>query len=389
MAAKGLGNPHLPMEIILRILTFALTSQHPIIDPLSPCTVRNITKQEEQGRKAQLAIGILSTCKALREEGSQVLWTSNTFTFTSPQAVRNFAALDARYRSQISHVNFRVIAQYYDDDKSRTHRLSKSYHRDLKRDLKLKVEYRPKEGPLIRPGFRSYSWSQIVDFFAALRPPYDPGVANITTPRPRLLPALTSLRLDLVNFADGLLPFSGSEFHDIASHEFGCTLNELQVTGMPFDDAGIKATCELCGLLKDEGLYLDCIPTAVLGCKGRLSSLSTATWCGRVVRAQKANDSDNDDDDDDGDDYAAHHPKLGLLPPAPAEEGHPETPPDMVNSIIWKKVPVARDDSTREWLPFRRQSGYEAKGIVPAKIGGTVPRNKYSVLSYMSYFDRR
>ena len=377
------------MELILRIMAFALTSQQPIVDPLSPCTPKNITKQEEKERKSQIAIGVLSTCKALREEGSQILWTSNTFTFTSPQALRNFAALDAKYRSQISRVNFRVIAQYYDDDRSRGHRLSRSYHRDLKRDLKLKVEHRPKEGPLIRPGFRSYSWSQIVDFFVALRPPYDPRVAYATTPRPRLLPALTSLRLDLVNFADGLLPFSGSEFHDIASHEFGCTLNELQVTGMPFDDAGIKATCELCGLLKDEGLYLDCIPTFVQGCKGRLSQLSGATWCGRVVRAHKAGDSDLDDEDeddeDDYDDYAVHHPKLGLLPPAPAEPGHPETPSGMGSSIIWKRVPIARDDTTREWIPYRRQNGYEAKNLAPGRSSGILPTTGITVLAYMEY----
>ncbi|PHH86545.1 hypothetical protein CDD83_10069 [Cordyceps sp. RAO-2017] len=362
--AHELGRPCLPTEVILRILKLAMTSSHPIVDPLSPLSA-DLLSDQEKARGNQIAIHFLATCRALHVEGTRYLWESNTFVFTTPQALRNFAELSPKFRSCISHVNLRIVARYYDDQRRR-HKLERCYHGDLKKDQLLKVQLRPKETPLVRGGFRCYTWTQVVDFLAALRAPYDPTYRDKKNPRPRLLPSLTSLRLDLVNFADTLLPFSGSELHDIASHELGCTLNELQVTGMPFDDAGMKASAELSGMLKDEGLYLDGQPAFVAHAR-HLQPLSGEKWCARVIRAWKggAPDSDFEDVSDDEDEHPAHfhgyHPRLGALPPAPAETGHPASTRDE-DTVIWKRVPSTRDGEERSWIQFSRFSGYELTG---------------------------
>ncbi|PWI64275.1 hypothetical protein PCL_11307 [Purpureocillium lilacinum] len=59
--ANGPGYPHLPPEVILRILRFALTGAQPIIDPLSPTTSEHLTEQEK-ARGNQIAIHFLATC---------------------------------------------------------------------------------------------------------------------------------------------------------------------------------------------------------------------------------------------------------------------------------------------------------------------------------------
>ncbi|UNI21874.1 hypothetical protein JDV02_007823 [Purpureocillium takamizusanense] len=362
--AHDLGRPHLPTEVILRILKFALTSAHPIIDPLSPTTSDHLTEREKT-RGNQIAIHILATCRALQVEGTRYLWEGNEFTFTTPEALRHFAELSPGFRHKVTTVRLRIVARYYDDQR-RKHKLERYYHADLKRDQNLKVQMRPKETPLVRGGFRCYTWTQIVDFLAALRAPYDPAYRDKKNPRPRLFPALSTLRMDLVNFSDTLLPFSGSELHDIASHELGCTLNELQITGMPFDDAGMKASAELSGMLKDEGLYLDG-PASFIALSKHLQPLSGQRWCARVIRAWKGNPVGSDyDDDDEVDDNLAHfngnHQRLGALPPAPVEQGHPTSTRDE-DTVIWKKVPTSRDGHKRTWIQFSRFSGYEINDL--------------------------
>ncbi|CAM1511319.1 Fc.00g088320.m01.CDS01 [Cosmosporella sp. VM-42] len=363
MTSQDLGKPHLPMEILLKILKSAMQSPFPIIDPLSPSRPENLS-EKEKARGNQIAINFLVTSRAMYDQGTRYLWESNDFTFTTPQAVRAFTDLPLRFRQRITHVNFRIIARYY-DDQQRRHKLDHCYHADLKKDHRLKVQQRPVETPLIRGGFRCYTWNQIIDFLKGLRAPFDPTVKLRKAPRPRLLENLASLRLDLVNFSDTLLPFSGSELHDIASHEFGCTLNELQITGMPFDDTGMKASAELSGMLKDEGLYLDG-PASYVAHTRFLQPLSGKKWCARVIRAWKPKDHSGDDtsgeDTPDAQQRAHSHVKLGALPPAPAEEGHPPSSRDE-ETVIWKRVPTSRDESEREWIQFSRFSGYEMNDL--------------------------
>ena len=359
MSSGDLGYPHLPMEVILRILKFALTSSHPIIDPLSPLTTANLT-EAEKSRGNQVAIHFLATCKALHEEGSRIFWNSNTFLFTTPQAVRDFGELSSEYRNRMTAVTFRIIARYYDDQVHKR-KLDRFYHWSLRKDIRLRVHQRPREAPLIRGGFRCYAWNQIVDFLAALRAPYDPSFHPKSAPRPTLLPSLTRLRLDLVNFSDTLLPFSGPEFHDVTSHEFGCTLNELQVTGMPNDDAGSKAGAELSGLLKDEGLYLDGDASFVMPAKGPLHTLRGGHWRSRVVRAWRdssmGEDSDSDVDMSPESIFSRGHTKIGVMPSAPAEMGPPESTKS--EDVIWKRVPTARDSTDRSWVQFSRYTGFQ------------------------------
>ncbi|KAH7165572.1 hypothetical protein EDB81DRAFT_838302 [Dactylonectria macrodidyma] len=364
MTAQDMGHPYLPMEVLLRILKFAMKSPYPIMDPLSVITSENLSDREK-ARGNQIAIHFLTTCKALNVEGTRYLWESNQFTFTTPQAVRNFAELPLKFRQNIEHASFRIIARYYDDSRTRKHKLDRCYHSDMKKDQLLKVHLRPTETPLVRGGFRCYTWNQIVDFLEGLRAPYDPAFKTRKQPRPRLLPSLTSLRLDLVNFSDTLLPFSGSELHDITSHELGCTLNELQITGMPFDDTGMKASAELSGMLKDEGLYLDG-PACYVAQSRYLQPLSGKRWCARVIRSWKAKDKENDEDSDDSDTPHSHSPphdhgRLGALPPAPREEGHPTS--NREGTVIWKRVPISRDNPDREWIQFSRFSGYEMNDV--------------------------
>ncbi|KAF7558394.1 hypothetical protein G7046_g5764 [Stylonectria norvegica] len=351
-ALQGLGLPFLPMEILLRILMFAVKSPHPIIDPLAPLTSENLTL-EEYSRGNQVAIHFLATCKSMHLEGTRYFWESNSFTFTTPQAIRNFADLPFKFRESIRDVNFRVVARYYDDQKSRKHRLERSYHPDLKKDELLRVQLRPKETPLIRGGFRCYTWNHIIDFLEGLRAPFDPTRRSKKQRWPMLLPNLATLRLDLVNFSDVLLPFSGPELHEITSHELGCTLNELQITGMPSDETGQRASKELSGMLKDEGLYLDAASCYVATGK-YLQPLTGYSWVPKVVRAWSVNaDAENDH-------LPPIHaePILGKLPPAPREEGHPISKcPEAL--IIWRRVPVARDAIDREWIQFSRHDGYE------------------------------
>ncbi|KAF4126825.1 hypothetical protein GMORB2_0562 [Geosmithia morbida] len=358
MTSQDLGRPHLPVEVILRILHFAMMSPHPIIDPLSALTPANLS-EDERARGNQIAIHFLATCRSLYTEGIRMLWSLNTFVFTTPEAVRAFGELNAEYRSRISHVNFRIVARYY-DDQDRKHRLGRSYHRHMKKEVKLRVEQRPKEVPIIRGGFRSYTWNQVADFLTGLRAPYDPSFHLKSTPRPKLLPSLTSLRLDLVNFSDTVIPFSGPDFHDITSHEFGCNLNEIQVTGMPHDDPGMKASAELSGLLKDEGLYLDGQAAFVAPVNRPLIPLKGDRWCSRVVRAQRESSYESDSEFDMIPDtiFSRGHAKIGIMPPAPAETGHPtSTRPDDV--VIWKRVPTSRDSDERVWVQFCRHNGYE------------------------------
>lgn len=365
MTAQDLDHPYLPMEVLLRILKYAMKSTYPIIDPLSPLTAENLS-DKEKSRGNQISIHFLATCKALNVEGTRCLWRSNEFIFTTPQAVRYFAELPFSFRQTITHINFRIIARYYDDQRGRRHKLDRCYHRDLRRDHFLKVSARPIDSPLVRGGFRCYTWNQIVDFLQGLRAPFDPFYRGKKNPRPRLLPSLASLRLDLVNFSDTLLPFSGPELHEITSHELGCTINELQVTGMPFDDTGMKASAELSGMLKDEGLYLDG-PASYIAHSRHLQPLSGRRWCARVVRSGKPKDDDDDEVDSDIETGDVHlmghgHVRLGALPPAPPDEGEPPTMDDD-DECIWKKVPMFRDDPERGWVQFYRENGYETNVV--------------------------
>ncbi|KAI1817537.1 hypothetical protein GGS20DRAFT_13311 [Poronia punctata] len=355
--------PLLPVEIQLGILYYALQSPHPIVDPLTKSRLDRMLPHEKS-KRPNIAIHFLATCRAFLYEGNRMLWSNNTFLFTSPATLKHFAELDSCYRHQVQHVTLRLIARFYDDE-DRVHRLPRTYHSSLRGPVKLTIQRRPKEKTLARRGFRAYAWYQLVDYLEALLPPHNPDLAaasnwtasnsSHTVPYPRLLPLLESLRIDFVNFTDDLFQYPPPQLHDLASHQLGCMLNELILTGVPTDECGTRVTTELSGLLKDEGLLLDHGPVMV----GRTNGLRPLTYdepdnySYKVVRAMPLPPQHQLFDD------MHHRHDVVDFPPAPPDEGEP--PFSMYHSCrtIWKKVPLkpGASDEKRVWKLFDRISG--------------------------------
>ncbi|KAI1335778.1 hypothetical protein F5Y15DRAFT_408894 [Xylariaceae sp. FL0016] len=346
--------PHLPVEIQLRILSYALTSPHPIVDPLSKVEADRLVVNEK-ARSPYIAINILGTCRAYHNEGTKLLWSNNSFLFTAPEALKNFGELEAKYRHRVKSVTYRVIAKFFDDE-TRTHRLPRNHHPDLrKQNLKLKVHQRPQENPLARRGFRAYAWYQLIDFLEAMLPPYIQGLPH-SAPRPKLFPSLEKLRVDFVNFGEDLFQYPPAALHDLASHQLGCTLHEVILTGLPSDECGLRVSTEMSGLLKDEGLLIDHAPTLV-ALKNGLHRLSCGKneceYSSKVVRAMRSVKHPHNN---------LHHEHHGHsssnLATAPTDEGEP--PPSIFHSCrtIWKRVPIQLNDTEeRRWELFDRISG--------------------------------
>lgn len=146
--------PHLPVEVILRIMEYALVARDPIIDPLSKVIPENLTVTEAK-RGPQIAIGFLATCKAYNTEGKRFFWTKNIFTFTTPETLRRFADVQNTVRNTVRHINLRIIARYYDDEQ-RVHKIDSEYHPSFNSSKTLQVIQRHRDpGSLSRSGFVS------------------------------------------------------------------------------------------------------------------------------------------------------------------------------------------------------------------------------------------
>ncbi|KAI0198911.1 hypothetical protein F4808DRAFT_434230 [Astrocystis sublimbata] len=356
--------PHLPIELQLRVLQYAMTSPFPIVDPLSKSRPERMLKREKpqepkKGEKGEqqrnhIAIHFLATCRAYHFEGRKFLWGNNTFLFTSPASLKQFSELDLRFRRSIQHVTFRIIATFYDDE-DRVHSIPETYHSSLRSPIQLAVQRRPREHGLARSGFRAYSWYQLVDFLEAMLPPHDAAIKPSQL-RPRLFPALESLRIDFVNFLCETLQFPPPSLHELASHQMACMLNEVIVTGLPMDDCGSRVGNELSGLVKDEGLMVTHEPT-LLALKDRVRPMKCRpSRCDpqcKVVRGMRALELHSDDD------MFLHDPShhTASLPPAPPDEGEPPESDFHSCRTIWKKVPVAIEGSKRKWELFDRVSG--------------------------------
>ncbi|KAI0379293.1 hypothetical protein F5Y04DRAFT_260117 [Hypomontagnella monticulosa] len=352
--------PHIPVEIQLRIMSFALTSAHPIVDPLCKVKPEHLLLHEKS-KSNQIAIHFLATCKAYYTEGIKYLWANNSFVFTTPEAVRNFSEVPLPIRQKIKEVNFRIIAKFYDDEE-RTHKINRHHHPDLKKPVTLIVHRRNKENTLARRGFRTYGWYQLADFLSALLPPFDPSnrpppgasVSSIPPSTPNLLPSLEKLRIDFLNFGEDLLSIPPPQLHELASHQLGCTLNEVVLTGLPSDESGLRVSNELAGLLRDEGLLIDHAPTmiALRNCIRPLNCDSKEChYASKVVRAMRTVNGHTHED------FHSHF--FGAeFPPAPKDEGEP--PYSLFHSCrtIWKKVPLKLDNiDERKWMLFDRMSG--------------------------------
>lgn len=336
-----------------------MTSQFPIVDPLSkPKKGRLLAR--EKAKTNHIAIHFLATCKACHVEGTRCLWNNNSFVFTAPEALQNLAEVSLIYRQTMNSVNFRIIAKFYDDD-GYAHKLSSSYHPDIKKSWKLVVYRRPKDHALARRGFRAYSYFQLIDFLEAMLPPFEPSDDTTdfelfkTKKRPRLLPNLERIRIGFVNFSEDMLMFPPTHLHDLASHQMGCSLNEVILTGLPSDDVGFRVGTELAGLLRDKGLVIDHAPIMVALRNGiRLlqcdddechytSTVVRAMRNTKLLRHHRHDDSSHLDDE---------------FPPAPPEEGDPPLSTVMSCRTIWKKIPIKLDDmEARKWKLYDRISG--------------------------------
>lgn len=345
-----------------------MTSSIPIVDPMSKVRSDRLLLTEKT-KSNQIAIHFLTTCRAYHVEGTTYLWNNNTFVFTTPEALKTFAEVPLLHRMMIRSVNFRIIAKFYDDE-DRIHKLPSSYHPDFKKPKKLVVHRRPKDHALARRGFRAYAYYQLIDFLEAMLPPHDPtdGTTDFellkAEKRPRLLPNLERIRIDFVNFGEDMLMYPPAHLHDLASHQMGCSLNEVMLTGLPSDEAGFRVSSELSGLLKDEGLLIDHAPTMIAlrnGIRALPCDDDECHYSSKVVRAMRSavrlgiggvpHTNNNSQP-------PHHHNHQEEFPPAPKDEGDP--PPNMYHSCrtMWKKVPIKLDDTEkRKWELFDRISG--------------------------------
>jgi hypothetical protein len=339
------------------IVGYAMSSDHPIIDPLMPLDVSRITAEERKRSKNQVASGCLSACRAFHQEGSKAFWANNTFVFTTHQALHNMGILDLDTRNTISSTTLRVVAQYYDDQKR-----VRKYDSEIPGYPKVRVTPLQRVADpttLGRKGFKSYSWLQVADFLNALRPPFDP-LHDKKQVRPRLLPNMTSLRIDFVNFPNECLDFPSTEIHHIAAHHLARTLSELIFTGLSHDDQGFRTQVDLEAMVRDDGLMLKSIDTLVHH-NGKMNQVEDAEIRARVVRSWRSLVTEKTGEVPHFQD-SHWHPGVrtplpaGLAGPIPLETVHPaslwENRPTM-----WKLVPVSRDSSRREFVEFSRTTG--------------------------------
>ncbi|KAK4172159.1 hypothetical protein QBC36DRAFT_80093 [Triangularia setosa] len=357
--------PSLPVEIMLYILEYSLTSSHAILDPLARLNPNALTPEERKVSKDQIAINFLATCKAYHAEGTRFLWRNNSFVFTDCLALQNFRNLGLEHRKDMKHITMRIIARYYDDDLERDHRAPYPTLNPRSQPLRLRVIPRVHDDTLARRGFRSYTWLQVVDFLDALRPPFDPD-HDKTKPRPRLLPALESLRIDLVNFpSDFLTPPGGPEMHALTAHDLSLSLKELQLTGITDCHWGADISSQLGRMVRDDGLFLKSDSTFVLS--NRLRKQSDADWDARAIRAWKVLAEEYMKSKKKkkvssslsiGGGHHGHHSHSGLvkIQAVPEEEGAPETM-WQERRTLWKRVPLSRDSDERKWVEFDRTTG--------------------------------
>jgi hypothetical protein len=330
--------PHLPTEIQLRILSHVLTSPEPIIDPFYKLRRENVTKKE-WGRN-RINLQFLLTCKSFQVEGMRFIFANNEFIFTQSAALENFTKFSKDLRATMKHVTLRVVGRYYDQVAGR-------------RDLTGNVDYHPQMDTLMMPivarpsgmmkdkGIQAYCWEQVADFLKALQMPTPASIS-----RPKLLPCLESMRLDLVNFCDHL-PYGGYQFGSLVRWHLGQIVDELLVTGAPDPDQDDYFSNEeklLHQLVRDEGLVGSATPIFV-SVPGGLRPLKKYAITQQVIRADKP---------------PSFKSAKKLIHP---EGGEPPKSDYPAGRTIWKWTSDSLTKSTKQWIEFDRRSGLPADEI--------------------------
>jgi hypothetical protein len=332
--------PQLPTEIRLRILSHALTSPDPIIDPFYKLRRDNVTK-EEWSRTKQINIHFLATCKAFRVEGLQLLFANNSFIFTQAASLENLAKLPHHLRTTVKQVTLRVVGRYYDEAAGRRDLTGNvDYHSSIDK-LMIPIIARP-PGMIKDKGIQAYCWEQLADFLKALLMPTPASVF-----RQKLLPGLDTMRIDLVNFCDHL-PYGGYQFSALIRWQLGKLVDELLITGAPegdiTDEGFTNEERVLHQLVRDEGLIGSAVPLFVSTPSG-LRPLKGHGIAQRVVRADMEPKFKST--------KTMIHPKGGEPPKSMYKPG----------KTVWKWTSDSLTNPEKKWIEFDRRSGMPAEDV--------------------------
>ncbi|KAG9229180.1 hypothetical protein BJ875DRAFT_475591 [Amylocarpus encephaloides] len=365
--------PSLPIEVLLRILRYSLTSATPIIDPFFEIKKANITK-EERPVSNQIAIHFLAASRVFYVEGLRCLVTFNDFIFTQVSALENFSKIPEELRSSIKSLNIRVVGKYYDDVARKQDFTGVNlYHYDVKH-LVLPIYQRP-EGLFQDRGVQSYCWLQVTDFLKALSIPDSSKFYS----RKKLLPSLQFLQFDLVNFCEHL-PYPGSRFATTIRWSCGRMVDELVITGAP--DIGIDRHSEesmLRHMVRDEGLFALSPPRFVSNRDGiSIRSLSQSAWRTECIRTDLKGRFDESSED-----TTPNIPSTGksksqaqatVNPPprvalnlAPPTAGQPPQSKYRHGKTIWKWTALVAD-RPRTWREYDRKTGLDVAFLVDKEI---------------------
>jgi hypothetical protein len=333
--------PELPMEIMLRILDYGVTSPTPLIDPFHKLRRGNITKAERSSRK-HINIALLAISKAFNIEGNRLLLENNELIFTQASALERFAKVSAAHRVNIENITIRCVGRYYYDKQQKLNLDGDSiYHESVSRFI---VPTLPRPVGLVNDsGIQAYCWYQVADFLKALRLPLDPD----TQLCPKLFPSLKRLRLDLVNFCDHL-PLGIWSFASIVRWHLGPICDDLLITGIPEVEGGADEETLLRNLLRDEGLISTGCPVFISSSSG-LKSLEGYGYSQQVVRANEIFSPKA---------KAAKftHPEGGEAPMTTYAQG----------TTVWKWT-ADHANGQNKWVEFDRVTGYPMDEINPLR----------------------
>ncbi len=341
--------PHLPTEILLRILSFSVRSSTPIIDPFYKPSKVNLTRDERCQRK-NFSISMLSTCKPLSIEGVKLLFSNNEFIFTQAAAIAKFATFPLELRETVKHITLRVVGCYYDDRAAKRDLTDNTgYHVDI--DMLTMPVYARPPGMVKDRGIQAYCWEQLTDFLKALVI----SVPPTSKVRPKMFPNLKSMRIDLVNFVDHL-PYGGFQFGSVIRWHLGQFLDELIITGAPAGDLGFTSEEKLLhNLVNDGGLIGSAKPLFVSLNKGSgIRSLRPLDLSLQVLRADaNALLTLNSSPSKKENNKAEIHPEGGAPPKSYFPSGR----------TVWKWTYETLTSEKKSWIEFDKASGFPADDV--------------------------
>jgi hypothetical protein len=120
------------------------------------------------------------------------------------------------------------------------------------------------------------------------------------------------------------------------------------ITGLPCTETGLRAGAECSGMVRDNGLFMDAGP-AFVQLKTRMKPLDGKRFCKRLVRGWRVHDEVEHINH-------AHTGCYGRIPPAIDEPGAPTS--TYARPTVWKRVPIERDSTERQWVEFDRKKGF-------------------------------